>query len=383
MKFLFFLIAAFGLTNVVKSQIIDYEKYYQEDYEIEGMDLLHCNNGDYLMSGFTINDDNADGVNFYTNLIDKDGNNLRTIIYGDSLQNYLQSSCELSNGYFAFTGYSREHTGDSKFTILLTSNEGDSLWMKSHGQGTKNLPYKIIESNDGNLVIVGHSGETFYRKSSMSKLDLNGNLIWEKTIGWSGENLGLDVVELENGDFFISGWSKSGNTSGYLIKVNSEGEQIWDKKISLNGSEICTDIELSDDGNLLVGGFTGGPTSAVSRVPILYKIDYDGNILWQREYMDMENYGWGAKIIQDESSNIFLLGSSEREGSVNLWFMKLNREGVEEYRTFFGDESNNWPDEITKLEGNSIGVLAKSNKLNTTTNLKDRVLYRQVDHRPA
>jgi len=363
---------------MLNAQTIEYGKYYQEEFGISGRDLLFRTDGDYLLSGYTTADGSPSGVNFYTAIVNKDGNLIKKRIYGDTLRNYLESSCELSNGNFAFAGYSEDNTGGSKFTILLTNNEGDSLWMKSHGQGKVNIPDKIIETTDDNLLIVGatNTGRGASRKASMSKIGFDGALIWEKIIGRSAdENIALDVIELDNGNFIVAGWSKSENTSGYLISVNHEGEFLWEKNITLKGYEMCTDLELANDGKILVGGHTGKSPSMEFSVPILFKIDLDGNILWQKEYKSMDGYSWGSRIYQDKSDNIFLLGSSERTGSVNLWFMKLDHNGQEDYRIFFGDDSGNWGSSLSKLEGDAMGILSGSKHVNAETDRLFNILY--------
>ncbi len=370
---LLFLLVLVPILSVV-GQSVEYEKYIVDVFGIESESIIYCMDGNYLLSGKIYEGEDSINVNYYITKIDQLGNVLNSHIYRDTVDSHLKSSIETTEGSFFFTGFS--YYGDSiKYTTLKIDNNGDSLWMKIHGQGKSNLPHKIIETQDNNLVIVGSTkidGGT--RKASMLKLDKEGTTIWEKIIGEStSENIALDVIELSNGNLITSGWWSNGNSKGYLISTDNTGNVLWEKKLSPSIQEIFTDLELGTDGTILVGGFR--ETTNYKRSPILFKIDIDGNIIWEKVYQNMDVDTWGSEIDQDIDNNIFLTGSSQKDGSQKIWLLKLDSNGDEIYNNFYGDDQSNWVSALSTLEDNSLGLLTNSMILNNTTGDLNRAFY--------
>ena len=214
------------------------------------------------------------------------------------------------------------------------------------------------------------------RKAVISKLNQEGDQLWSNIIGQNNsENVALDVIEIDDGGFIVTGWRKTSKTSGYIIRVDKNGNILWEKEISINEDEICTGVELAKDGNILVSGFTGQTKVDGFRIPILIKMDIDGNIIWMKEYQDSDNYSWGGNIVQNRNGEIFLLCNTEQNEIVQLWLIKLSENGDELSRSFYGDSENNWASSFAMLENRFLGILSNSQSVDESTSISKRVIY--------
>jgi hypothetical protein len=141
--------------------------------------------------------------------------------------------------------------------------------------------YPIANDNPESIlgfVIVGRSApEGGTSNIKLVRTSTNGAVIFEKTFGTERNDFGKAVTAASDGNLLVFATSQTaaGNTSYYLVKVDSNGESVWDRLIGSTHNEDAVDIIEGNDGSIIVCGTTnfGG-----QKMAMLMKLDKEGNL---------------------------------------------------------------------------------------------------------
>jgi len=201
------------------------------------------------------------------------------------------------------------------------------------------------------------------------------NLDWVKTINCSFQYGGYmnlhDVCTDENNKQYsisypsntlplLFDYNPTGTSGSIIIKSNPSGSSEWYKSFSGNG--ICNPKKiLYYNGCIYIAGILSGsvdmdPGPLVYNLygprPFIVKMDTIGNFIWAKSFgsyngVDVVN---GLKV--DNNENVFITGSFNESFSFNgtqqtsngnndVYFLKFNNQGQEEWCKTFGSNSTN------------------------------------------
>lgn len=174
------------------------------------------------------------------------------------------------------------------------------------------LPARMIKTNDGNLLIGGHTITRDSARSSCGniwiiKVDTIGTVLWEREINMSGCEELRDLIETEDGGIMFSGITTS------LIPNPERGDQrYWS--------------------NLLVG-----------------KIDSFGRIEWLQSYGG-SNQDQGYRISPGPYRDYLICGLthsnngsiSQNKGLSDVWALNIDTHGEIRESQTFGGSGNDW-----------------------------------------
>lgn len=204
----------------------------------------------------------------------------------------------------------------------------DVAYIKTFGGGDEDEALSIVESNDGNYLILGSTKSTdgdIEDKAAddvdfwLLKINPAGEKIWSKTYGGSSDDRATKISKTSDGGYMLSGYSRSsdGDVSGnegfhdmWIAKLDSQGNIQWDKNFGFSGSDQAYDAFQTTDGGYFVTGF-----------------------------LDVTASGGAGDDAQNDPGN----DDSAREnlhGVGEFWGIKLNANGVKQWRRYFGGTSN-------------------------------------------
>ncbi len=266
---------------------------------------------------------------------------------------------------------------DNNDTVVNNNNTNApaSSWFKGHnGSKEESHGHYIMTCSDGGYLQVGETG--FIPNSArilVVKTNSNGQLLWKKEFGTAGHNLGNSALEVADG-YLIAGAINKNST---LLKLNkSTGQTIFQKTYNNGGTDAIEHIAQTPNGLAAVGyvqaldanntfftegqGFfllldnqgnkksqknlnaymahayriqayqneliIAGLTEEANDYAVL-KMDFSGNILWQRTYGgNSQDHCFGLDLGNDGS--IFLTGHT-LSGTQNwdTYTMKLSNNG--------------------------------------------------------
>ena len=151
-------------------------------------------------------------------------------------------------------------------------------------------PVSLTQGKDDGFVVSGYYRSKSFNEGRGSifvmKLDKNGKPLWSKFVG-QGERLKSYTIAITlDGGILVNAYHRvEGIYEPYLISLNEEGEEIWQKSLAGYGFDYAFDMKVDEDGNIYLAG-----DFADRRLPILAKLNPDGNLMWKQIYQGEAGY---------------------------------------------------------------------------------------------
>lgn len=169
-----------------------------------------------------------------------------------------------------------EVASKGNFDILVTKldNEGKMVWFKTFGGDGEDIPVKIVQANDGNLMLlsytssnngdIANSGKNtsgFNQDLWLAKLDQNGALLSKKCIGGGNDEMAFDMKKADGG-FIIVGCTNSndseigpnkGGKDILAIKIDDSINIVWKKTYGGNQKDEAKRVLVQPNGDIIVG----------------------------------------------------------------------------------------------------------------------------------
>ncbi|MDW3651827.1 MAG: PKD domain-containing protein [Bacteroidia bacterium] len=172
---------------------------------------------------------------------------------------------------------------DDDLYLIKVDTSRQLIWEQIFSNVNDVEPNSIVETDDGGFIIVG-TKNPYATDSDIAvlKLDPAGNLSWEKTFGGTGKESGAKVIETENGDLVIVGETTSlgaGVSDLYLLRLDKMGDLIWERTFGSVFYEWGIDvIQANDGGFLLLGGKSEQFFNSFRSDILFIKTDDQGNV---------------------------------------------------------------------------------------------------------
>jgi len=219
----------------------------------------------------------------------------------------------------------------------------DIIWKKNFGGSNWDVFLSNATVSDG-VIAVGHSYSGSFGNGDwigypakgnidaiIVKYDNNGNIVWKKNFGAGNfaSNYYTSVTEVSDGvvvvgsssSFGTGDWvgvAGKGGTDAIIVKYDNNGNVVWKKNFGGNGSDYYESVEFVSDGIIAVGSssfesFGNGDWGDIPGIghadAIIVKYDYNGNIVWKKNYGIIGNYYNYNSLITVPNGNV-VLGSS-------------------------------------------------------------------------
>ena len=188
----------------------------------------------------------------------------------------------------------------------LVSAQPTIEWAKAFGGTEADQAQSIQQTSDGGYVVTGmtisNNGDVFGNHGGLDfwilKLDFLGTVKWKKVYGGSDNDRPNSIKQTTDGGFVVAGHtlSNNGNVSGnhgyydaWVLKLDSIGIIQWQKTLGGTDWEEASDIEQTTDGGYILVGWSSSTDGDVSQNHgsldyWIVKLDYAGNIQWQKSY---------------------------------------------------------------------------------------------------
>ena len=224
----------YWVTKFNSEGVLQWSKTYGGTNDDRGSDIIQTNDGGYAILG-------------YTQSIDED------VTQNGGFQDYWIAKLNTSGDIewqksYGFAG------ADNGTSLIQTSDSGYLLVgvldvTASGGQGnTSRIAHR-------------HAGGDYWAV----KTDAVGNIEWSKYFGGSFSDTAYDVIETTQGEFIIVGSSDSddvdiSNNKGtydyWVVKISDSGTLIWEKSFGGEQIDEARAIVETDEGNILIAGTT-------------------------------------------------------------------------------------------------------------------------------
>ncbi|WGD35606.1 hypothetical protein [Olleya sp. YS] len=161
--------------------------------------------------------------------------------------------------------------GSYDFWVTKVSSSGVLQWEKSFGSTEIDEARAVIDSGDGNYLIIGDTrGEDTDVSSNFGAADVwvikispTGELLWEKTYGGENFDVGRAIAVTNDNGFVICGSSRSasgnltenqGQNDAWIIKIGSSGNLVWQQAVGGTDVDFAYGIAELENGTIITVG---------------------------------------------------------------------------------------------------------------------------------
>ena len=173
------------------------------------------------------------------------------------------------------------NNGNVDFWVAKLDSIGEIEWQNALGGIGLDVASDVVETNDG-FVVCGYagshnSGDVTGHHSSLDywivKLNKTGDLVWQKCYGGNNFDYARNIIQTSDGNLVILGEVKStdGDVEGnygiqmiWVLKLNPLGDIIWKKILGGTEGEGSGSIQETSDHGYILAGFSWSNNGDVS-----------------------------------------------------------------------------------------------------------------------
>ena len=200
---------------------------------------------------------------------------------------------------------------------------------------------------------------------------------WSKTFGGNDEELGSFVLYTEDGGCIATGYTKSfgsGLADLWLVKVDQNGTEEWNKTFGGTGWEEGNSIKETDDGGYILIGDT--TSFGVGEFDIwLIKVNQTGDEQWNKTFGGIKDES-GRSIEKTDDGGYIIAAETENfgAGDYDIWLIKVNQTGDEQWNKTIGSEDSDQCNEIIKTDDG--GFIIAGHNIETETSKFNGILVK-------
>ena len=261
--------------------------------------------------------------------------------YGQGSYDYGRSILQTADGGYISAGNTSTLGNQNGDVLLLKIDEsGIEQWIHSLTFSPSDRANMVLESSESGYIIIGNTISPLNESKDILVLKTNqsGHVEWFNRYGSNEDQEGHYILSLTNGGYIICGQSIDENTGFnmlYLLKIDSDGSEVWEQTFGGNREDHGYSIIKSNDGSFLITGMTEN-SGDMSGDAWLLKVDLDGNEIWQQTYG-----GTGVDLsrsLVNTGDGYIMVGNTSSYGSGNndVFVIKVNLEGTQEWSNTYG-----------------------------------------------
>ena len=280
-----------------------WDKTYGDKHWEEGHSVQQTSDNGYIILGMTF-PPIEDGANVWLIKTDNNGNLQWDETYRQGNWADGRSVQQTNDGGYIIAGWTQPDNDLGDFLLIKTDNNGQILWKKNYGGNSSEGSSSVQQSNDGGYIIIGSTSS--YGAGGfdmlMIKTDLNGNFEWNKTIGGLNDDKGASVLQTDDWGYIIVGSTESfgaGDSDAWLIKTDCNGDHIWMKTFGGKYDDSAYSVDITTDGGYIIIGMTESYGAGGSDIWLI-KTDSSGNEQWNKTFgRNGNDYGFSIQVTAD------------------------------------------------------------------------------------
>ncbi len=313
-----------------------------------GFSVIQTSDGGFITTGFTRSEET---VSDQVVLLKTDANGREewNRTFGGPDSDGGKSVEQTIDGGYIITGFTITYgTGLCDVWLIKTDETGQEEWNTTFGISNSDgfcFGNSVKQTIDGGYIITGIKQNSAFPNDDiwLIKTDATGQEQWNKTFGGKSGEEALVVEQTNDSGFIIAGWTSSfgeGRSDAWLIKTDSSGSQQWSKTFGGTNFDWFESLEQTKDGGFIITGCTRSFGSE-SYDTWLMKTDEQGKKQWSKTFGGPETDS-GESVKQTVDGGYIIAGYtlSYGQGSEDVWLIKTDLDGIEQWNNTFGGPEN-------------------------------------------
>jgi hypothetical protein len=236
-------------------------------------------------------------------------------------------------------------------------------WSQTFGGSGHDQGNSVAQTSDGGYIIAGqtYSYGAGLRDVWLIKTDADGNEEWSQTFGGTEQDYGYSVAQTSDGGYIIGGltYSFASYCDFYLIKTDANGNEVWSQTFGGSGANFAYSVAVCSDGGYVILGDT--TLGAGGYDAWLIKTDADGIMQWSCTFGTSSD-DYGRSVIQTSDGGYAIAGytRSYGDGSMDVWLIKTDASGAEEWSQVFGGSGAEYGYSVAQTSDGGYVIAAES-----------------------
>ena len=217
-------------------------------------------------------------------------------------------------------------------------------WSQVFGGPEYEWGNSVAQTSDGGYIVTG----TTYSYGAgngdiwLIKTDADGNQEWDELFGGSEVEYGESVAETSDGGYIVVGSTMSyatGHSDVWLIKTDAHGVEEWSELFGGSDEDHGDSVAQTSDGGYIIAASTQSYGAGSSDVWLI-KTDAHGVEEWSELFGGSE-WDFGESVAQTSDGGYIITGCTESYGAggSDAWLIKTDAHGAEEWSELFGGTS--------------------------------------------
>lgn len=233
---------------------------------------------------------NQGGLDFWVLKLNFNGELVWQKTFGGLNNDQIYSMCLTKDNNIMLAGPTDSNTADvsvnkgkTDIFIVKIDQSGSPILKKTLGGNGFDVPYSLIKTLRGELVMAGTTSSTSgdvktlhgQNDAFIAKLDDNANIIWTKSYGGTSEDGANSIISTFEGYFVVAGTTSSrdgdlldlkGGNDAWVFKVDSVGTLKWNKTVGGARNEQFYSVKESPGSDFIAVGYTSSDNADLEKV---------------------------------------------------------------------------------------------------------------------
>jgi len=192
------------------------------------------------------------------------------------------------------------------------------------------------------IIIFSQTSALVLKKQYQNDFNNNDILLenkWNKVFGGDNIDQCFSVIQTDDEGYAIVGWTSSfgsGSTDVWVIKTDNNGNEIWNYTYGGNKRDRGYSIQQTEDEGYIIVGYTESFGNGFYDLWLI-KTNKNGLEEWNYTFGGID-YDFGLAVITTEDNNYIVTGYQSSFNAVNcdLWIIKIGLDGSKIWDKSYG-----------------------------------------------